>query len=251
MVGIYKIENLQNHKVYIGQSINIERRWTTHKHDAFDESGIAYNYPIYRAIRKYGLDNFSFEVIEECHREELDSKEREYIEKYNSFFNGYNQNFGGQNGNLNPLINSKEHIIGIIKDLEEGKLTQGEISEKWDVNISTVNGINTGRVWNHNRKYPIQDNYNNRKKIQKCCDCGKEISKGAKRCLSCESIRRNDKKKPSREELKEKIRTTSFVAIGKQYNVSDNAIRKWCLSMNLPSRVKEIKSYSDEEWELI
>ena len=55
----------------------------------------------------------------------------------------------------------------------------------------------------------------------------------------------------SREELKKLIRTTSFTQIGKQFNVSDNAIRKWCIKYNLPKTVKEIKSYSDEEWELI
>lgn len=53
---------------------------------------------------------------------------------------------------------------------------------------------------------------------------------------------------PSREELKEKIRKTSFTQIGREYGVSDNAVRKWCSKYNLPRTVKEIKSYSDEEW---
>lgn len=48
---------------------------------------------------------------------------------------------------------------------------------------------------------------------------------------------------------KQLIRNNSFVAIGKLYGVSDNAIRKWCKWENLPYKVKEIKSYSDEEWE--
>lgn len=55
----------------------------------------------------------------------------------------------------------------------------------------------------------------------------------------------------SREELKKLIRTTPFTTIGKQYGVTDNAVRKWCDKYNLPRKVKEIKSYSDEEWELI
>lgn len=55
----------------------------------------------------------------------------------------------------------------------------------------------------------------------------------------------------SREELKKLIRTTPFVQIGKQFNVSDNAIRKWCDKYNLPRKVSDIKKYSDEEWELI
>ena len=54
-----------------------------------------------------------------------------------------------------------------------------------------------------------------------------------------------------RDELKVLIRTTSFTAIGKKYGVSDNAVRKWCKTCNLPYRKKDINSYSDEEWEKI
>ena len=43
----------------------------------------------------------------------------------------------------------------------------------------------------------------------------------------------------------------SFVAIGKKYGVSDNAIRKWCDKYNLPRKVSEIKKYSDKDWEKI
>ena len=55
-------------------------------------------------------------------------------------------------------------------------------------------------------------------------------------------------KKPTREKLKEQIRTMSFLAIGRYYDVSDNAIRKWCKSYNLPSKVSDIKKISDEDW---
>ena len=65
MIGIYKIENLVNGKCYIGQSKYIEKRWTDHKSNAFNSiQKDQYKYPLYRAIRKYGLENFSFEVIE-------------------------------------------------------------------------------------------------------------------------------------------------------------------------------------------
>lgn len=59
------------------------------------------------------------------------------------------------------------------------------------------------------------------------------------------------KDRPNREELKKLIRHTPFLQIGKLYNVSDNAIRKWCKAVHLPSKVSEIKQYSDEEWEKI
>ena len=54
--------------------------------------------------------------------------------------------------------------------------------------------------------------------------------------------------KPSKSELKEKIRTSTFVAIGREYNVSDNAVRKWCDHYGLPRRTKDIKAFSDDEW---
>ena len=56
---------------------------------------------------------------------------------------------------------------------------------------------------------------------------------------------------PTREVLKEKIRNKPFLQIGKEYNVSDNAVRKWCKSYNLPYRASDIKKYTDEEWENI
>ena len=87
-----------------------------------------------------------------------------------------------------------------------------------------------------------------------CVDCQKPISKGATRCKSC-AIRERQKDKtathPNREELKNLIRTTSFLQIGKTYNVSDNAVRKWCDGYGLPRKSSEIKSYSNEEWEKI
>lgn len=55
--------------------------------------------------------------------------------------------------------------------------------------------------------------------------------------------------KPTREQLKEDIRTMPMVQVGAKYLVCDNSVRKWCKKYNLPSRVCDIKAYSDEEWE--
>lgn len=99
MIGIYKITNLINDKIYIGQAKNIERRWKEHINASKKENSL-----LYRAMRKYGLENFSFEVIEECSIEELNNLEIYYIWYYNSYIykegsKGYNMTIGGDCGN--------------------------------------------------------------------------------------------------------------------------------------------------------
>ena len=82
-----------------------------------------------------------------------------------------------------------------------------------------------------------------------CSKCGKPIKSPNKYCQDCLTFARRVCERPSREELKSLIRTVPFTKIGQQFGVSDNAIRKWCISEGLPSKSKNIKTYSDEEWE--
>ena len=67
MAYIYKITNLINSKIYIGQTIrSINVRWNQHKSESFNNHGHGYNYHLHNAIRKYGSDNFKIEIIEQC-----------------------------------------------------------------------------------------------------------------------------------------------------------------------------------------
>lgn len=91
MIGIYKITNKINGKVYIGQSIDIERRWKEHIQRDRTNTSL-----IHLAIIKYGKDNFDFDIIEECSQSELNEKEQYWIKYYNSFENGYNLTRGGE-----------------------------------------------------------------------------------------------------------------------------------------------------------
>lgn len=95
MVGIYKITNTLNDKCYIGQSIDIETRWIQHIHEGKHNTQKGKLYP---AIFQNGIENFIFEVIEECplDQEILNKKERYWIKFYNSFEDGYNSTIGGQ-----------------------------------------------------------------------------------------------------------------------------------------------------------
>lgn len=97
MIGIYKITNKINGKVYIGQSVCIEHRWNQHKSDARLYKSYA---PLYCALRKYSIENFSFDVLEECQQEKLNEKEIYWIKYYDSTNKekGYNIKSGGNSG---------------------------------------------------------------------------------------------------------------------------------------------------------
>lgn len=96
--GIYKITNKTNNKCYIGQSVNIEKRWYNHKYSYKNSNTKDYNSTFHTALRKYGIDNFSFEIIEECDITSLNEREIYWIEFYNSYYRGYNETPGGDNG---------------------------------------------------------------------------------------------------------------------------------------------------------
>ena len=88
MIGIYKITNLINGKIYIGQSIDIERRFWDHRCISHES-----NRHLKHALQKYGKENFKYEVLEECQESELDVRERYYIETLKPEYNVTN---GGQ-----------------------------------------------------------------------------------------------------------------------------------------------------------
>ena len=246
-IGIYKIENLINHKVYIGQSIHIEKRWQEHC-QASSTSLIS------KDIQLFGKENFSFQILEECSQQELDQKEQFYIQKYNCIFpKGYNKTSGGQSGNNQnyPKYNL-QIILNIIKDLKETSLTFREIAKKYSMDLSMIYYINRGDYHTFiNECYPLRKVKDYSKHFYYCVDCGAAISSKATRCPTCNAKHQQIVERPSRDELKRLIRTISFSAIGRQYGVTDNAIRKWCKTYNLPYRVKDIKQYSDKEWSQI
>lgn len=94
---IYKISNTINDKVYIGKTVEtINIRWSRHKWEAFDTSSPLYNIHFYRALRKYGVENFKIEEIEETTDEKLIEREKYWIKQFDSYNNGYNSTLGGE-----------------------------------------------------------------------------------------------------------------------------------------------------------
>ena len=93
--GIYKITNLKTNDCYIGQSLDIYKRWCQHC-----KCGLGIDTPVgnklYKAMFQYGLQNFTFELLEECSKETLNEKEKFFIELYDAKNFGYNSTGGNK-----------------------------------------------------------------------------------------------------------------------------------------------------------
>lgn len=98
--GIYMIKKKDTGQMYIGQSVNIERRWKEHISKGKDKSYID------RAINKHGQDNFVLIIIEEAPKENLNDREQYWVQYYNTYhdFNHYNLSLGGE---ANPMDNAE------------------------------------------------------------------------------------------------------------------------------------------------
>jgi len=105
MAFIYKIENNINHKVYIGETLNPEERWSRHLTDLRHNKH--HSNKLQRAFNKYGENVFWFEVIAEVNNDTRYEDEKQYIQQYNSYNLGYNETTGGDN----PGYEKKQKVV--------------------------------------------------------------------------------------------------------------------------------------------
>lgn len=160
---IYKITNTLNGKMYIGQTNNYKRRFREHKnfHYSSDEEKI-----LYLAIKKYGLENFSFELIEKVSN--YNEREKFWIKELNTVApNGYNITEGGDEppilkGEQNPnTTHTLEQVKQIRQLLATTNKTTKEIGVMFNYDESAVQRINRGLIWyDENIGYPIRENTN-------------------------------------------------------------------------------------------
>lgn len=146
MIGIYRIINKISGKTYVGQSNNIERRFVEHKY----KTGTA----IDNAIQKYGADNFSFEVLEECTLEELNEKEKFWIAYYNTYSGfGYNLTAGGDKncGEENGRAKLSQEDVEYIRDCYNSHMRRKEVYQRFKdkISFSTFSHIWDGSAWSH------------------------------------------------------------------------------------------------------
>ena len=150
IIGIYKITNLINGKVYIGQSIDIEKRFNTYK-----RLDCKMQTKIYRSLNKYGVENHTFEIIQECDIEILNERERFWQEHYNVL---------GKNG-LNCRLTKSNDKTG--KMCEETKIKLSD--KKKGVKVHTIES-----------KRKISEHFKGKKKSEETRRKLSEINKGKK-----------------------------------------------------------------------
>ena len=175
MYQIYKITNNKNQMVYIGSSIDVERRWRQHKEASINEKDHHYNYPLMIAFREFGIANFTFEVIDTLPTQEaMIEAEHNWIMKENCVTpNGYNQTDKTDSPMFDPMvakkmsdtkrkkygkrvceIDSANNIIAIWNSLAEA----GEITGLNRFKISSV--CNGTRLTTGNRVFRFLDEKN-------------------------------------------------------------------------------------------
>lgn len=174
--GIYTITNNINNKKYVGLSKNCYKRWYDHKEAAKrPKKPYQFRVPIYNAMRKYGINNFSFDIIEECPIDKLKEREIYWIEKLDTYNNGYNATKGGDLPEGHAL-KGEEHGMSKLT-LEDVKLCrllyqQGKRSkEVWELNYKdkiNYHGFQKmwhGITWKHVMPEIFKENPHPRKHI--------------------------------------------------------------------------------------
>ena len=163
---IYKITNLINNKKYIGQTNDPNRRWQEHQRfgNTIEEEKTKL---LYSAMKKYGKDNFIFEIIEGP-IQNYNEREVFWITYYNTYIGnensqGYNLTLGGDDpprlcGENNPnTVHSIAEIEQIQYLLKNTKLSILEIAKTFNYNRSSIERINKGIIWhNDNLEYPLR-----------------------------------------------------------------------------------------------
>lgn len=143
--GIYVITNLINNKQYVGLSKDCHKRWADHYSKCYtSKRKDDLEKALYMAMRKYGRDNFSFQIIEECSEDNLAEREKYWIEQLHTYENGYNETRGGELSGPNNVHLGEEHGMA--------KLTEAEVIQcrKW-----YKEGLRSKDVWENNFKDKI------------------------------------------------------------------------------------------------
>ena len=161
MIGIYKITN-PNGKIYIGQSINIEKRFYRY---SIISANVNKQTKLYRSFLKYGVDNHKFEIVEQCGCHELNKKERHYQEFYNCVNDGLNCYYTSTNDKtgspsletlkrMSEAQKGNQHWLGKKHTKEaKDKISKANTGKKH----SDIVNLSKGKRWLRQTKAEIRD----------------------------------------------------------------------------------------------
>jgi len=140
--GIYIITNTTNNHVYIGQTTRrFVERWKEHIKYSFSPSNEDYWFPLHAAMRKYGIECFDFNILEQCAVADLDARERYWIRYYDATnHDNYNCLPGGQA----YRSDDDEKWLAIINDILNTNDPLSIIAQRHNVTDSIVSAINCG-----------------------------------------------------------------------------------------------------------
>ena len=184
---IYKIENIINNKVYIGQTTQkrgfkdrycregqgVERVYKSYLYNK--EHNRSYNIHLFRAIEKYGFDAF---IVDEVYDvalslKELNDKEKLYIEQFNSFYNGYNYTLGGDGMFGYPALSGKDnkYSMRVCQISPDNKLVKiwdslGDVKREFGISGGAISNVCSNRketscgfVWVYEKDYDPNKDY--------------------------------------------------------------------------------------------
>lgn len=145
---IYCISNKINSHKYVGKTIrNIQDRFLEHCRDSQKEK--CENRPLYKAMRKYGIENFYIQLLEEVELQDLENKEQFWINKLDTYKNGYNATIGGDGKIL------YDYSL-FLQDYSNGLLIK-EIAKKYNCDEHTViNGLRCCGINSRNNSINIR-----------------------------------------------------------------------------------------------
>lgn len=155
--GIYLIRNLINQHLYVGQTArSFINRWQEHIRVANNYNATKNVNLLTLALRKYGIDNFDFSVIEYCTKADLDSREQFWIQAFNAAsHDNYNQTAGGQANN--KLAAKPSWYYNLISDLLNSQISIKQLSVKYNITDSFIYEINCGnKYFDKTISYPIR-----------------------------------------------------------------------------------------------
>lgn len=230
-IGIYKYQNKINGQIYIGQSVNIETRQKQHLYDAMnrpDTTGVDL------AIAKYGIDNFDFEILEECPKEQLNEREIYWIDFYDSYKNGYNRTIGGDSlhGENHPRAILTEDIVWEIRELYGQKVKRSTVFDLFKNDQITERALL--KVWNCETWTDIHtDVYTPENKAWHKAQVGHSEDQ-----IGSSSLDRAIKQEEIDTWVKEYNNGMTINAIAKKYKRDNSTVEKY---IHNPTSIKKVK----------